>query len=102
MRRRAFTDYRKRRPMLIYRTFQTLCLIALMLFTASFSSAQGKLAAAKSIKCTFPLISTSTWTNGKPQVEVKPSTLVLEFEAVNTDEGSAQLKGGFGTYDIVV
>jgi hypothetical protein len=54
------------------------------------------------VKCTFPLLATSIWKDGQPAAEVKPASLVVEFEEVNTDEGSARLKGGFGTYDIVV
>jgi hypothetical protein len=33
---------------------------------------------------------------------VKPVDLVLEFEAINADEGTAELKSGFGKYDIIV
>jgi hypothetical protein len=35
-------------------------------------------------------------------VDLKPSKLVLQFESVNADEGSAQLKSGVGVYDIIV
>ena len=38
----------------------------------------------------------------KPDAKVKPATLVLEFVAVNADEGSAELKSGVGVYDIIV
>jgi hypothetical protein len=61
-----------------------------------------RLETAKSIKCTFPLISTGNWNAGQAEAAVKPATLVVEFESVNADEGSAQLQGGFGVYDIVV
>ena len=37
-----------------------------------------------------------------PKAEVKPANLVLEFEGVNADEGTASLKSGFGQYDIVL
>jgi hypothetical protein len=61
-----------------------------------------KLASAKTLQCTFPLISTGTWKNGKAEAVVKPSTLTMKFVSINTDEGSAQLDGGSGTYDIIV
>ena len=61
-----------------------------------------KLASVKTLQCTFPLISTGTWKNGKAEAVVKPSTLTLKFVSINTDEGSAQLDGGSGTYDIIV
>ena len=33
---------------------------------------------------------------------MKPATFTLKFVSINTDEGSAQLEGGSGTYDIIV
>jgi hypothetical protein len=38
----------------------------------------------------------------RPEANVKPATMVLQFDAINTDEGTAELKSGFGKYDIVV
>ena len=52
----------------------------------------------KSIKCTFPLMAVGTWGGAIPKAEVKPSKLVLEFEGINADEGSAQLKSSYGQY----
>jgi hypothetical protein len=70
---------------------------------AATAAAQSKLASAKSIRCTFPLIAVGTWSkDGKPDAATKPATLVLEFIEINADEGSAQLNGGFGVYDIIV
>jgi len=43
-----------------------------------------------------------TWGREQPEAKVKPADLVLQFEAVNADEGTAELKSGFGKYDIVV
>jgi hypothetical protein len=65
-------------------------------------SMKGKLAGVKNIKCTFPLAAVGTLGGKQPDAKVKPVELVLEFEAINTDEGSAQLKSGFGMYDIIV
>ena len=61
-----------------------------------------KLASVKTLQCTFPLIATGTWKNGKAEAVVKPATLTMKFVSINTDEGSAQLDGGSGTYDIIV
>jgi hypothetical protein len=66
------------------------------------NSAKGILAMAKSIKCTFPLMAVGTWGREQPEAKVKPADLVLQFDAVNADEGTAELKSGFGKYDIVV
>jgi len=60
------------------------------------------LASVKSIKCTFPLMAVGTWGREQPEAKVKPASLVLQFDAINTEEGSAELKSGFGKYDIVV
>jgi hypothetical protein len=63
---------------------------------------KGPLASAKSIKCTFPLMAVGTWGRERPEAKVQPSNLVLQFDAVNADEGTAELKAGLGKYDIVV
>ncbi len=57
--------------------------------------AQGKAAAAKELRCTFPLNTTATWSkDDSPEAVVKPSKLILRFHAINTDEGSAELMNG--------
>ena len=66
------------------------------------NAVKGKLATATSIKCTFPLMVVGTWAGEQPKAEVKPSKLVLEFEGINADEGTAQLKSSYGQYDITV
>jgi hypothetical protein len=60
------------------------------------------LASATGIKCTFSLMAASSLKEDQPKAEVKPSTKVLQFEAINTDEGSARLKDPVGAFDIVV
>jgi len=65
---------------------------------------QGPLANAKSIRCTFPIMSVGTWGKEKPEIQVKPSTLPgpLEFVGINVDEGTAELTSSYGKYDIIV
>src|SRR5438876_7717806 len=63
---------------------------------------KGKLATVKSLKCTFPVMAVGTWGGDQPKAEVKPSKLVLEFEGINADEGTAELKSSYGQYDITV
>ena len=70
--------------------------------SSSTQNASGTLATAKNIKCTFSLSVIGALKDDQPKAEVKPASLVLEFEAVNADEGTARLKSGFGEYDIVV
>jgi hypothetical protein len=63
---------------------------------------QARLAAAKSLKCTFQLIATGTWKDGAPQGDVKPVKLSLQFVGINTDEGTSRMLSPFGTYDMIV
>jgi hypothetical protein len=63
---------------------------------------QGALGKATTIKCTFSLIAVGAMRDKQPKAEVKPANLVLQFEEVDADEGSARLQSGFGEYDIVV
>lgn len=55
------------------------------------------LAAAKTLTCEFPVLAVGTWKNGEPEAEVNAKKpLVLRFEEINSDEGTAQLIGGIG------
>jgi len=68
-------------------------------------AAKGKLAGVTSLRCSFSMSSVSSWVNGQPKADAKAVKLDLQFEDINTDEGSAQvtqLKSGVGAYDIVV
>jgi hypothetical protein len=91
--------------MSIHRIVSVLAVNGILLLLVPCSGAQdtakGQLANAKSIKCSFALMATGTW-GDQPKAEIKPARLVLEFETVNTDEGTAQLKSGVGAYDITV
>ena len=63
---------------------------------------QGKLAEAKSLRCTFQVTASGTWAKaGPPQAAVKPATLVLLFESIDTDEGTARLRFGSVGNDVV-
>jgi len=86
--------------MSIKRILQIFMIAGILPLTAA--AQDSKLAMAKTLQCTFPLIATGTWKNGKAEAAVKPATLTMKFVSINTDEGSAQLEGGSGTYDIIV
>ena len=67
------------------------------------AAAQGRTAKARSLRCSFPLNATGTWKKeGPADATVKPATLVLIFEAIDTDEGTARLRSGSAGSDIVV
>jgi hypothetical protein len=62
----------------------------------------GRLAAAKSLRCTFALDATGGWkTDGAPNAAVKPAKLVLLFESIDTDEGTAKMRNGTMLSDLV-
>jgi hypothetical protein len=54
------------------------------------------LATVNSVKCTFPILATGTWKNGKPEAAVKPARLSLKFDSVNVDEGTAVVLANAG------
>jgi hypothetical protein len=82
------------------------CLVAAVLLAAPAAFAQTRaderLARAKTLKCTFTTMATGTWKAGEPQGELKPATLVLGFDAINADEGTARVIGAFGPSEIIV
>src|SRR5215510_9705367 len=92
--------------MSINKIFPALAIAAVLFLVPSNSAAQGikgKLATVKSMKCTFPLMALGTWSGDQPKADVKPAKLVMQFEDINTDEGTARLEGSVGgTYDIIV
>jgi hypothetical protein len=63
-------------------------------------------ATAKALKCTFTLLATGTWDKGVPSALVKPASLVLEFNSIDTQEGTAEMPGinqlGSGAPHIIV
>src|SRR5437867_1984955 len=90
-----------------------MAVVVLVLWTAGsprVSGAQGnaggvqaKTSVAKSLRCTFPLSATGTWKkDGPPDAAVRPATLVLIFESIDTDEGTARLRSGSVGSEIVV
>jgi hypothetical protein len=69
---------------------------------AQAQSMHDRLAAIKTLDCSFTSRVVATWKDGVPQAEVKPSPLTVRFESVNTDEGTARVVGMFGPSDIIV
>ena len=80
--------------------------IAMALLPSAPAGAQGReaasLAAAKSVTCTFPTMAVGTWVNGEPAAKVEPAKLMLRFDAINADDGTARVVGTFGPSDIIV
>jgi hypothetical protein len=74
-----------------------------LVLTSGEGIAQPTIAGAKSLRCTFPWVSTATWKkDGVPDATVKPASLVLRFEAIDTETGIAQLRNGSVGTDVTV
>jgi hypothetical protein len=58
------------------------------------------------LKCDFTLMATGTWDNNVPSAVVKPASLSLQFSAIDTQEGTAEMPGinqlGSGAPHIIV
>ncbi len=82
-------------------------LLALLLIAAVPAGAQtpdlGKrLVEAVTLKCEFTLMATGTWAKtGETSSESKPAKLVLGFEQISTDDGTANVTGSFGAPHII-
>jgi hypothetical protein len=82
---------------------KTLLAITAFLFLLPCSvSAQTSLAKATRVRCSFNLVTVGSWVKDQTDAKTKPANLTLEFETINADEGTAQLKAGVGKYDIIV
>ena len=69
---------------------------------ASAGGAQGDgLAGVRSLDCTFTLLSTGTWTDGAPEAQVDSSDLAFRFEAIDTQDATAEVIGPFGPSHII-
>ena len=92
------------RPAAICRYAAVVAALLAAIFTDALHAQTGhaRFAAAKSIECRFTSQAVATWKNGAPQIDVKPSTLSLRFDAINTDDGTARVVGMFGPSDIIV
>ncbi len=69
--------------------------VAMTLAPTLPAAAQERLAAVKALRCTFTRNATGSWAkDGTPGAALKPSTLVLRFDTINFDDGTAQLRTG--------
>ena len=77
--------------------------IALVLALTPDAAAQGRLASVKALRCTFARNATGSWSKaGVATAAVKPATLVLRFDSINFDDGTAQLRTGKVANEVVV
>ena len=65
-------------------------------------TAQGRIATARSLRCRFPLTASGRWEpDGTPKSAVAAATLTLLFEAIDADTGTAQLRTGSVSSEVV-
>jgi hypothetical protein len=80
---------------LIFRFGVASIVCALALVGVTDVSAQSRLAGAKSLRCSFPRNATGTWTkDGAPEAAVRSTPLMLRFDTIDADGGTAQLRNG--------
>jgi hypothetical protein len=79
-----------------------------MLVSATFGMAQApnkpspRLANVSSLKCTFSVQATGTWKSGESEASIKPAKLSAAFNAVDTQDGTAEAVGDAGKSHITV
>jgi hypothetical protein len=61
-----------------------------------------RLAAAKRLECTFPVLGTGTWNQNVPAIGVTPSELKANFFDINIEEGTAEAESAYGASFISV
>ena len=88
------------------RTAALALLVSATLGLTSLAAAQDgalDLKTATEISCTFPMMSTGTWSKeGEVTNEVKKSDFTLIYQEIDTEDGSAQVKGMSGNFYITV
>jgi hypothetical protein len=86
---------------------RTIVFASLLLGAAAAAGAQTpdfvkRLNEATTLKCEFTLMATGTWAKtGEPSSESKPVKLVLGFDQISTDDGTANVSGSFGAPYII-
>jgi hypothetical protein len=81
--------------------FAPIVMVAVLMICGD-AYAQARIVGAKSIRCTFPRMSNGAWNKGVAEASVKPASLVLRFEEIDTDTGIAQLRNGSVGSDVTV
>ena len=69
--------------------------------SGSRAAAQSGLAGVTAADCTFPVLATGTWTDGEPSAEATASDLEFRFEAIDTEDATAEAVGRFGVSHII-
>jgi len=83
-----------------------LAILAACAMPSAQNAPPASLSTAHGLKCTFTVIASGTWENGAPSAAVKPAALSLQFDAIDTQEGTAEMPGinqlGSGAPHVIV
>jgi hypothetical protein len=61
-----------------------------------------RLVSAKTLNCSFTAMASGTWKEGAPVTSTKPAKLAIQFNAVDTQDGTAEAVGDQGKSQITV
>ena len=61
-----------------------------------------RLSNATSMRCTFSTLATGTWKNGEAVASTQPARLAVAFNAIDTQDGTADAVGDLGKSHITV
>jgi hypothetical protein len=79
--------------------------IAILVLAATPARAQRleeRMVMVKTLTCVFTAQAKGNWTGGVPKVDVTAPKLSVQFDEIDTDDGTAKAKGEFGSSDILV
>lgn len=73
----------------------SLAAVLLVTHMGVTDAAQLRIASAKTLRCSFPRHAVGTWgKDGAPEAKVLSTPLVLRFDSIDPDSGTAQLRSG--------
>ena len=77
-------------------------MLGMIAAAAPIIAAQGRLAATKSLRCTFTVSASGQWdADGAAKSAVAPAKLSLLFESIDADSATAQLRSGTVSSEVV-
>jgi hypothetical protein len=77
--------------------------VLMLLWTPSGAVAQSKLASARALRCTFHVSAVGGWkSDGSAGAALRTPTLILIFESIDADEGTAKMRSGAMLSDIAL
>ena len=73
----------------------SLAVVLLLALVGVNVAAQSRIATAKALRCSFSRHAVGTWgKDGAPEATVQSTPLVLRFDSIDPDSGTAQLRSG--------